>query len=275
MEGIKHYPIASFVLFICELISLIILTMCFRYRQEYDTSGDREQEMYCLAYYVSYADGGFSEENAEYLIDCLRDITNQYDLYKVQVRNYDDILISQETIMSGEEIEKSLLNFLSDRNQSDKNVMYEIFDEKEMTKEYSELYNMALKKGIYIDIYQHEEVNDAETEKVGKRIYRLLMFGTVILVNLINIISIITWFMRRKKEYIIKYLFGESLWKLQINFCIDFLLLLLVAFLLLLFIVSVKSTDSILNVLKYGSIYTVFAFVQFVVLIKMIGNTKN
>lgn len=275
MEGIKHYPIAAFVLFVCEFIAVIIVTMCFQYRKEYDDPAYKDQKMYSLVYYVSYADNGFYEEEAEYLIACMRDIANKYDIPEVRIKNYDDTLISTDKIMSGEEIDNSLLTFLSDSDQSDKDIKYEMLNKKEMTKEYAELCDISLKKGIHINVYQHEEANDKQTEQVGKRIYRILMIGTVILVNFINIISIMTWLMKRKKEYIIKYLFGEPLGKLRICFCIDFLSILLAAFLLWLLIVLIKAADSILYVVKYGAAYMVFAFIQFVLLIIMTGNTKK
>lgn len=249
----KAHPISNVITFIGILLSLFIISYCMLFGERYRTFDQKQNEAFRLTCNVATVEKDITGEQAKNVLLGYEDLANNHSLTYAGIED-----LSEQKILTASDMKQGMDQLSSNdvdkvcKMINDGELCFVMHDNKSLQEVYQKLTELCRNNGFEISINDHKEMNERQTAVMEKRLYILIRCGSIIFSTLFLLTSIFLWFDKRKHEWFIRNICGQSVQELLIESTKILLSLIVMAYLIAVLTLSIYKPASIINIIEYG-----------------------
>lgn len=275
-KDLKAHPISNAITFTGILLSLFIISYCMLFGERYSVSDKKQDEVFSLTCIIATVEKDITAEQAKNVLKGYSKLANNDSVKHASIEN-----LGEEELLTSSDIKQGIDKLSSDDVDkiceliNNGQLCFVLHDSKSLQGVYKKLTEICSNNGFEIRVNEHREINERHTAVIEKRLYILIRYGSMIFSTLFLIISIFLWFDKRKHEWFIRNICGQSEKELLIESMKIILSFIVFAYIITVLTLSIYKPASIINIAEYGFAGFVEAIVCMILLSIKYSNIKR
>lgn len=261
-KDLKAHLISNIITFVGILLSFFIISYSMLFGERYHSFDAKQDEAFSLTCKITFVEKEITEEQAKNVLKGYKELATENSINYAGIES----ITGQEKVTTSDV--KQGTEILSSDNVdnvckliNNTELCFLMRDSKSLQATYKKLTELCSNNGFEIEIYDQKEINERQTAVVEKRIYDFIQYGSMIFSTLLLFISIFLWFDKRKREWFIRNICGQSVKELLIESTKIILLFIVVVYIITILTLSIYKPASIVNIIKYGFVGFVEAII--------------
>lgn len=274
-KDLKAHPISNTVTFIVILLSFFIISYCMLFGERYQSFDEKQNEIFSLTCNIAVVEKDITEEQAKNVLKGYKELAEDHSL-NASIENLggQEILTSSDMKQGMDHVSLDCLDNVC-KLINDGALCFVMHSSKSLQEVYKELTELCSNNGFEICVNEHKEVSERQTAIMEKRLYILIKYGSMIFSTAFLFISIFLWFDRRKHEWFIRNICGQSVRELLIESTEIILSFIVISYMIVVFALSVYKPDSIRPIIEYGGVGVAEAVICMILLSIKYSNFFN
>lgn len=275
-KDLKVHPVSNIITFIGILLSLFIISYCMFFGERYRSFDEKQSEAFSLVCNIAAVEKDITVEQARNVLKGYEELTKDNSLKYAGIGN-----LGGEEILTSSDLKQGIDKLSSDyvdnvcKLINNGELCFVMRDSKSLQDVYKKLTELCSNNGFEIGVNDHQEINERHTAVIEKRLYILIRYGSILFSTIFLFISIFLWFDNRKHEWFIRNICGQSVKELLIESTKLILLFIIIAFIIVVLILSIYKPASVINIIEYGFVGFVEAIICMILLSIKYSNIKR
>lgn len=275
-KDLKAHPVTNIITFIGIFAALFMISYCMLFGEKYRSFDKKQSEAFSLTCLVKTVEKEITEEQAENALRGYEQIARDHLLKYASIEN-----LGGQEILTSHDIKHGIDKLSADSVANVRKLInngelcFVMRNGESLQEAYQELTDICSENGFEICVADHKEINERHTAVIEKRLYILIRCGSMLFSALILLILVFLWFDKRKHEWFIRNICGQSVKELLMESTKILLSMIVVAYSIVSLVLSIYKPASVINIIEYGCIGFVEAIICLVLFSIKYSNIKR
>ena len=266
-KELKAHPLSNAVTFMGIVVSFFLISYCMLFGERYRSQEEKQDEAFRLSCNIAVVEKDITVEQAKNVLKEYEELAQKYSLKYAGIEN----LAGEKVLVSGDI--RQGMDTLSSEDADDvcqlinEGALCFVMRNGEALEDvYEKLAEICVNNGFEISVNTHKEISERQTAVMEQRLYILMKWGSMIFTALLLFLSIFLWFDKRKHEWFIRNICGQSVYELLAEAVKIILSFIIIAYIAAVLALSVYKPVSFINIAGYGFIGFVEAILCMILL---------
>lgn len=251
----RAHPVSNVITFIGVLLSFFLVSYCMLFGEKYRSFDKKQEEAFVLICNIAAVRKDITAEQAEHVLKGYEEIAKEYSIKYAGIEDFGGQKILNLSD-GGQEADKLSAGDVADiRNLINVGELcFVMRDDSSLQEGYDKLVELCGNNGFEICINDHKEMDERKTIVAEKLLYLFIKYGTMLFSTIFLLILVFLWFDTRRHEWFIRNICGQSVGELLAESTKILLVFIVVAYLIVILLLSAYKPASTVDIIKYGSI---------------------
>lgn len=251
----KAHPVSNVITFMGVLLSFFLVSYCMLFGEKYRSFDKKQEEAFVLICNIAAVRKDITAEQAEHVLKGYEEIAKEYSIKYAGIEDLEGRKIQSFSNREQETDKLSAEDVTHIRNLINVGELcFVMRDDSSLQDGYDKLVEVCGNNGFDICVNDHREMDERKTAVAEKLLYLFIKYGTMLFSTIFLLIIIFLWFDRRRHEWFIRNICGQSVGELLAESTKILLSFICVAYLIVVLVLSAYKPAFVNHIMRYGII---------------------